>query len=72
MRVIALNSFLDTETNVFHSYGHEFDQPAGAKLDAWLKDGVVREDDRMKKTLEARAAEPAPAAEPSSQGEPTG
>lgn len=57
MRVIAVESFTDDTVTPpeFHPYGHEFEQKPGAKLDGWLRDGVVREDDRLAKS---RAPQP--------------
>jgi hypothetical protein len=45
MRVIALKQFTDAEGED-HPYGHEFDMPEGAELDALRADGTVRIDDR--------------------------
>lgn len=59
VRVIALQSFTDEKTGEFHSYGHEFEHPKGAKLDDRLAKKLVRIDDRM-----APAKPTAPAAPP--------
>lgn len=60
MQVIAQTEFVDESVTppMHHPWGHEFDAPEGAQLDAWLKDGLVRVDDRKPAQMRTPTAPP--------------
>jgi hypothetical protein len=52
MKVIALESFTE-DNGTFHPYGHEFEMDDTAERAEYMELGLIREDDRLKKTIGA-------------------